>query len=258
MAEIVELNFRWDGRDDAPVLVLSHAVGLSMALWEPQLESFGRHFRILRYDHRGHGGSPAPPGPYRIEDLGRDLLHLLDRLELERVSLCGLSLGGMVGMWLGANAPERLDRLVLCCTAARMPQPELFTDRAERVRRDGMESVADAAIARWFTPAFLQRDRETVAYYRALFVSTNAAGYASACEALAEMDQRADLTRIDVPTLVIAGAEDQATPVDQSRLIAERIDGSKLVILPNAPHIANVEQPQALGAEVLGFLGEKS
>ena len=123
MAEPVELNARWDGPEGAPVLVLSHSVGLSMALWEPQMEVFSRDFRVLRYDHRGHGGSPVPPGPYRIEDLGQDLVRLLDRLGLERVAFCGLSLGGMVGMWLAANAPERVDRLVLCCTAARMPQP---------------------------------------------------------------------------------------------------------------------------------------
>jgi 3-oxoadipate enol-lactonase len=251
MAEAVELNFRWDGAEDGPVLVLSHAIGLSMALWEAQLEPFTRDFRVLRYDHRGHGGSPVPPGPYRIEDLGRDLIALLDRLGLERVTFCGLSLGGMVGMWFAANAPVRVDRLVLCCTAARMPQPEIYTERAERVRRDGLQPIADAVIARWFTPKFIKGHSDEVAAIRRLFVSTNAEGYASTCEALAAMDLRPDLARINAPTLIIAGGSDQATPVDQSRLIAERIDGATLVVLENAAHLANLEEPQALANAVL-------
>lgn len=251
MAEAVELNYRWDGPEGAPVLVLAHAIGLSMALWDAQVEPFRRDFRVLRYDHRGHGGSPVLPGPYRIEDLGRDLIALLDRLGLERVSFCGLSLGGMVGMWFAANAPARIERLVLCCTAARMPQPEIYTERAERVRRDGLEPIADAVIARWFTPAFMQGHPDEVASIQQLFVSSNASGYASTCEALAAMDLRPDLARINVPTLIVAGGSDQATPVDQSRLIAERIDGARLVVLENAAHLANLEQPEAFANAVL-------
>ncbi|HEY9287036.1 MAG TPA: 3-oxoadipate enol-lactonase [Candidatus Dormibacteraeota bacterium] len=254
MAEAVELNVRWDGPEGAPVLVLSHAIGLSIALWDAQVESFSRDFRVLRYDHRGHGGSRVPPGPYRIEDLGGDLVALLDRLGLERVSLCGLSLGGMVGMWFAANAPDRVERLVLCCTAARMPQPEIYTERAERVRREGLEPIADAVIARWFTPAFVQSHPDEVDAIRRLFVSANPEGYASTCEALAAMDLRPDLARINAPTLILAGGSDQATPIEQSRLIAERIDGSTLVVLENAAHLANVEQPKAFANAVLSGL----
>ena len=144
----IDLHYRVDGPTGAPVLVLAHALGLSMAMWDPQVAPLSREFRVLRYDHRGHGGSPVPDGPYRIDDLGRDLLHLLDRLELRRVSFCGLSLGGMVGLWLGANAPERVDRLVVCCAAPRMPRPEDYGERAKLVRAKGMAAIADMEIGR--------------------------------------------------------------------------------------------------------------
>src|SRR2546426_7018426 len=153
LAAPIDLRYRVDGPSGAPVLVLSHALGLSMAMWDQQLDSLARTFRVIRYDHRGHGGSPVPAGPYRIEDLGRDVVRVLDRLELERVSFCGLSLGGMVGLWLAANAPERVDRLVVCCTAARMPRPEDYTERAKVGRAQGMAAIADMVIVRWFTPA---------------------------------------------------------------------------------------------------------
>ncbi|TMD45324.1 MAG: alpha/beta fold hydrolase, partial [Chloroflexi bacterium] len=136
----IDLNYRVDGPPDAPVLVLSHALGLSLAMWDPQLERLTQVLRVVRYDHRGHGGSPVPPGPYTIEVLARDLIHLLDRLGLNRVSFCGLSLGGMVGMWIASNVPERIDRLVLCCTAARMLRPDDFAARARTVREHGMEA----------------------------------------------------------------------------------------------------------------------
>src|SRR2546425_11271829 len=153
----IDLHYGIEGPSGAPVLVLSHALGLSMAMWDPQVAALSREFRVLRYDHRGHGGSPVPAGPYRIEDLGRDLLHLLDRLELGRVSFCGLSLGGMVGLWLAANAPDRVDRLVVCGAAARMPRPEDYAERAKVVRAQGMSAIAGMGIGRWFTPAFKAR-----------------------------------------------------------------------------------------------------
>ncbi|HVS06301.1 MAG TPA: alpha/beta fold hydrolase, partial [Candidatus Dormibacteraeota bacterium] len=150
----IDLNYSVDGPPGAPVLVLSHALGLSLAQWDPQVAPLSQAFRVVRYDHRGHGGSPVPPGPYTIEELGRDTVNLLDRLGLDRVSFCGLSLGGMVGMWIASAAPERIDRLVLCCTAARMPRPDDFAERARTVRENGMEAIADLAIGRWFTRGF--------------------------------------------------------------------------------------------------------
>jgi 3-oxoadipate enol-lactonase len=247
----IDVNYRVDGPPDAPVLVLSHALGLSLAMWDPQFASLSRAFRVVRYDHRGHGGSPVPAGPYRIEDLGRDVLHLLDRLALERVSFCGLSLGGMVGMWLAANAPARIDRLVVCCTAARMPRPEDYAARARLVRAQGMAAIAQAMIGRWFTPAFQVRRPDLVAGIKALLLATPPEGYAATCEALAAMDLRDDLPRIAASTLVIAAAEDQSTPPEQAEEIAQRIPGAEVVVIPDAAHLANVEQPEAVTAQIL-------
>jgi 3-oxoadipate enol-lactonase len=250
----IDLNYRVDGPPDGPVIVLSHALGLSLAMWDPQLERLTQVFRVVRYDHRGHGGSPAPAGPYRIEDLGRDLIHLLDRLELNRVSFCGLSLGGMVGMWIASNVPERIDRLVLCCTAARMLRPDDFAARARTVREHGVEPIADSLIGRWFTPAFPASHPETVARIRAILLSTPREGYAGGCEAIAQMDLRDDLPRITAPTRVIAAEHDRSTPPELSRQIAQRIPGAEVVVIPDAAHIANVEQPEGVAGQILGHV----
>ncbi|TMD82107.1 MAG: 3-oxoadipate enol-lactonase [Chloroflexi bacterium] len=249
-----DLRYRIEGGPDNPVLVLSHAMGASMAMWEPQVERLSRAFRVLRYDHRGHGGSPVPAGPYTIGDIGGDLLRLLDRLGLERISFCGLSLGGMVGLWLAANAPERIDRLVLCCSAPRMLRPEDFAARARQVRSQGMASIADAVIGRWFTPAFASRRPDLVAATRAVFESSPAEGYAATCEALAGMDQRADLPRIVAPTLVIAAEHDQSTPPEQSREMVTRMRDARLLLVAAAAHLANVEQPEAVTEGILDHL----
>jgi 3-oxoadipate enol-lactonase len=247
----IDVNYREDGAPGAPVLVLSHALGLSMAMWDPQVAPLSEAFRVVRYDHRGHGGSPVPAGRYRIEDLGRDVMRLLDRLALERVAFCGLSLGGMVGLWLAANAPERVDRLVVCCAAARMPRPNDYAERAKLVRAQGMDAIADRVIGRWFTPAFLTRRPDAVAGIKALLLATPPEGYAATCQALAAMDLRDDLPRIVASTRVIAAAEDQATPPEQSEEIARRIPGADLVVIPNAAHLANVEQPEIVTNLVL-------
>jgi len=252
----IDVNYRVDGPPDAPVLVLSHALGLSLAMWDPQVVPLSRAFQVVCFDHRGHGGSPVPAGRYRMEDLGHDLLRLLDRLEFQRVAFCGLSLGGMVGLWLAANAPERVERLVVCSTAARMPRPDEYAARAKLVRAQGMDAVADRVIGRWFTPAFLTRRPDVVAGIKALLLATPPEGYAATCEALAAMDLRNDLSRIAAPTLVIAAAEDQATPPEQSQEIARGIRGAELVVIPDAAHIANVEQPDAVTNQILDHLLE--
>jgi len=250
----IDLHYRVDGPSGAPVLVLSHALGLSMAMWDPQLDSLARTFRVIRYDHRGHGGSPVPAGPYRIEDLGRDLIQLLDRLAIGRMSFCGLSLGGMVGLWLAANARGRVDRLIVCCTAARMPRPEDYAERANVVRAQGMGAIGDTVIGRWFTPAFQARRPDDVAGIKSILLATPPEGYAATCEALAAMDLRNDLARTTASTLVIAGAEDQSTPPERGQEIAGRIRGARFVIIPGAAHLANVEQPEAVTNRILGHL----
>jgi 3-oxoadipate enol-lactonase len=252
----IDVDYRLEGPPGAPVLVLSHAIGLSLAMWDPQMARLSRALRVVRYDHRGHGGSPVPAGPYRIDDLGRDLLHLLDRLALERVAFCGLSLGGMVGLWLAANAPERVDRLVVCGTAARMPRPDDYAARARLVRAQGMAAIADGVIGRWFTPGFLARRPDVVAWSKALLLATPPEGYGATCEALAAMDLRDDLPRIAASTLVIAAGEDQATPPELSREIARRIPGAEVVVIPDAAHLANVEQPEAVTNNILNHLLE--
>jgi len=254
----IDVNYREDGAPGAPVLVLSHALGLSMAMWDPQVAPLSRAFRVVRYDHRGHGGSPVPAGRYRIEDLGRDVLRLIDRLALERVAFCGLSLGGMVGLWLAANAPERVDRLVVCCAAARMPRPNDYAERAKLVRAQGMDAIADRVIGRWFTPAFLTRRPDAVAGIKALLLATPPEGYAATCEALAAMDLLDDLPRIVASTRVIAAAEDQSTPPEQSQEIARRIPGAELVVIPDAAHLANVEQPEAITDQILDHVTMES
>ena len=253
----IDLRYRIEGRQGAPLLVLSHAMGASMAMWDPQAATLSRDFRLLRYDHRGHGASPVPAGPYTIAALGQDLLRLLNRLELDRVSFCGLSLGGMVGLWVAANAPGRIDRLVVCCSAARMMRPQDYAARAEQVRREGMASVADAVIGRWFTPTFASRRPDAVASIRAVLLSTPVEGYAGACEALAQMDLRDDLARITAPTLVIAAADDQSTPPALSQEIARGIPGAELVLVPDAAHMASVEQPEAITSQIRGHLTQR-
>ena len=230
-----------DGPEGAPVLVLASSMGTTMAMWDPQLGPLSQRLRVLRYDHRGHGGSEVPDGPYRIEELGADLLGLLDQLGLDRVSFCGLSLGAMVGMWVAANAPGRIDRLALCCTAATV-DGEVYLERAAKVRAGGTEAVAEEVLSRWFTPAF--RDHAQAERAAAMLRATPDEGYAGCCEALAAMDLRDGLARITAPTLVVAGAVDPATPPAKAQEIAAAIPGARLQVVPGAAHLANIEQPE--------------
>ena len=250
----MSLHHRLDGPAGAPVVVLSNSLGTTLEMWDPQLPALTRSFRVLRYDQRGHGRSDVPPGPYTLGELGQDLLGLLDRLDLERVSCCGLSLGGMVGMWLAGNAPERLDRLVLACTSAYLGPPETWIDRAALVRTEGTAAVADAVMERWFTERFRTDQGSTVARYRAMVAETPSEGYAACCEAIRDWDFREQLGSIVAPTLVVAGAADPATPPEHAELIAQRIPGARLVVLPDVAHLANVETTAAFDEAVLGHL----
>lgn len=249
-----EVGYLLEGRTDRPVLVLANSVGTTAALWEPQLPRLLEQFCVLRVEHRGHGGAPVPRGPYRIADLGGDLLALLDRLGLRRVSFAGISLGGMVGMWLAANSPERVDRLALVCTSAYLPPAEGWLARAARVRRGGTAAVADTVVPRWFTPDFARRQPDIVARAAGMLAGIPAEGYAGCCEAIADLDLRPVLGRIVAPTLVIAGEQDLPTPPEHGRTIAEAIPDARLVVLPGAAHLANLEQPQQVSDLLLGHL----
>ena len=244
----MRLHHRFDGPDDAPVLVLANSIGTTLELWDAQIPALAGPFRVLRYDQLGHGRSEVPPGPYSVELLGRELLGLLDELGVDRFSFCGLSLGGTVGMWLGANTGDRIDRLVLAGTSPYWP-PEMWIERAKLVRAEGMEPIADGTMGRWFTPAF-----DGTAAFREVFASTPAEGYAACCDALRDWDFRADLGSVPVPTLVLVGADDPATPPETAQLIADGIPGARLTVIPNAAHLLNVEQPAVFDAAVLAHL----
>lgn len=250
----VDLNYTLEGPPGAPVLVMANSLGTTLEMWDKQAPALRERFRLLRYDHRGHGGSPVPPGPYAIADLGRDVLALLDHLGVERFSFCGLSIGGMVGMWLASEAPEHVERLVLCCTTARFAPPETWTDRAATVREGGVSAIADAVLERWFTPAFHENRPETVKWAGGMLRNTPPEGYASCCEAIRDADLHGRLGAISAPTLVIAGDSDPAAPVKQAETIRDAIPEAELVVIEGAAHIANVERPEPVTQAILDHL----
>jgi len=246
-------NCRMEGPSAAPVVVLSNSLGTDLAMWERQLPALTQRFRVLRYDTRGHGRSSVTPGPYSVGQLGRDMLGLLDALKIQRAHFCGLSLGGMTGMWLALNAGERIDRLVLASTAPKIGTPEVWNTRIDNVRRGGLEAVADALMERWFSAGFRERAPAAVARMRAMLISTPPEGYIAACAAVRDMDQSAVIRAIRNPTLIIAGTHDLTTPPAEAHRMEEAIAGSRYAEL-EAAHISNVEAPERFTAELTGFL----
>ncbi len=249
-----DLNYLLEGPEDAPVLVLSNSLGTAMEMWDAQAPALRERFRLLRYDTRGHGGSPAPPGPYEIGDLGRDVIHLLDRLGIERASFCGLSVGGMTGMWLAAEAPERVERLVLLCTSALLGPKSVWDGRIATATERGMAALVDGVIERWFTPAFRAEDPEVIGKMARTLRETDPGGYAGCCAAIRDMDLRDRLPSVEASTLVVSGAEDPATPPEHGGLIADAIPGARFEVVPDAAHIANVEQPEKVTQLILTHL----
>jgi 3-oxoadipate enol-lactonase len=246
------------GAPGAPVLALTGSLGTRLSMWDPQVRALAQRFHVVSCDVRGHGDSPVPPGPYSIAELGGDLVGLLDRLEVQRAHLCGLSIGAMISLWAAAHAPQRVARLVLCCTTAHFgaEAASAYRERARAVRERGLEALADGVIARWFTPQFAAARPDVVARMRAELVATAPEGYAACCEALAGLDLRPDLPRIAAPTLVIAGERDQATPPEHGRAIADAIAGARFVAVADAAHLASVERPDRVSALCEQFLTE--
>jgi len=254
MTQPLALAASLEGPVGAPVLVLGNSLGTTGEVWEPQAAALGERFRLLRFEHRGHGGSPSLPGPYTIAELGADVLRLLDGFGVPTASYCGISLGGMIGMWLAAHAPERIGALALCCTSAYLPPAGFWTDRAAQARAAGMASLAEPVVGRWFTPAFRSRDPATVARFVTTVAGLDPQGYAGCCEAIAAMDQRSSLARISARTLVIAGAEDPATPPWHGARIASAVGRSRLRVIRGGSHLANVSQPGEVTAALLAHL----
>ena len=242
---------------EGPVLMFCNSLGTDFSMWDAQAERLGRDFRILRYDARGQGQSSVTADDFTmaptIAQLGRDVVDLLDTLKLERVHFCGLSMGGMIGIWLGVNAPLRLHRLILCNTAARIGSAEMWNARIATVRKDGMKPVAAAVIERWFTAEFRAAFPERVAKAQTMLESAPPAGYAACCAAIRDMDQRDTVGQIKTPTLILYGAQDRVTPPQDAEFLQERIPGSVKVEL-NAAHLSNVEQPDAFTDAVSYFL----
>jgi 3-oxoadipate enol-lactonase len=250
----VAVHHRLDGPPDAPALLLINSLGADLSMWDPQLPALSARFRVIRYDARGHGRSPVPPGRYALDDLGRDALDLLDRLGVARAHVCGLSLGGMTAMWLAAHAPERVDRLVLFCTSALLGPPAGWAERAAKVRAGGTGAVAGAVVGRWLTPGYAAAHPGQVRRLREMVAATPPIGYAGACAAIEEMDLRPDLPGIVAPTLVVAGADDPATPPAHGAAIAAAIPGARLEIVAGAAHLASYEQAATANRLILEAL----
>jgi 3-oxoadipate enol-lactonase len=241
-----EVRHLVQGPVGAPPLVFLNSLGSDLAMWDPQAAALERDFRVVRYDARGHGASPVPPGPYSVADLGGDLLALLDRLGIERASLCGTSLGGATAIWFAAHAPERVDRLVVCCSSAFFGAASTYMERAALVRAEGAEAVADAVARRWFTAAMFEARPVEASRMRAMIAATPAEGYAASAEAVAAVDLRASLASVVAPTIVIAAAEDRATPPEHGRRIAAGIVGADFAEVPRAAHLPSFERPETV------------
>jgi 3-oxoadipate enol-lactonase len=251
----VSVNHVVAGPGGGEVVVFSGSLGSDLRMWEPQVEPLVENgFRVVRYDHRGHGDSPVPEAPYTIADIGQDLIALLDTLDVPRAHVVGLSLGGMTGMWAAANAPGRIASLVLCCTSAKLGPPENWADRARAVRAGGTGSIADGVVSRWVTPAYRETHPERVEYLRQMVTGTSDEGYAACCGAIENMDLTGDLPKISAPVLVLSGAEDKATPPDHGQRIADAIPGARLDIVEGAAHLGSFEQADRFTQLILEHL----
>ena len=240
-----ELRHEFRGKRGSPALVFTGSLGTDLTMWQPQADVLKPHFCTLRYDIRGHGASEVPPGPYSMDDLGSDLVALLDRLGIERASLCGLSIGGMISMWVAAHAPERVERLVLCCTSAQLGPAESWLERAAIVRADGVEAIADAVLDRWFTPGFAEAHPEVIERMRAILIATPREGYAGCCEAIAAMDLTPDAALDQRPDAGdLRAQQDPSIPPEHGRRIAALIPGRPVRARRRTPaHIASIERP---------------
>lgn len=246
-----------DGASDAPPLLMGSSLGTTREMWAPGLEQLSA-FRVIRFDHLGHGESAVPDGPYSMEQLGDAVLQLMDHLGIERASYAGLSLGGAVGQWLAIHRPDRINSLALLATAAYFPDVTSWQERASQVRSSGTDSVADTAMTRWFTDGYRGEHADEVVSWRAMVAGISNEGYAGCCEALAGFDARDDLGKIVAPTIAIAGAEDPSTPPSTMQVIADGIAGCRLEVVEDAAHLVNVQHPNRVGKLIADHLHSDS
>jgi 3-oxoadipate enol-lactonase len=248
------LHVQEDGPSAAPVLVLGPSLGTDLGMFDAQVADLAEHHRVIRFDLRGHGGSPVVPGPYTVADLAGDVLNLLDDLGIDHFSYAGVSLGGAIGLHLAVTVPDRLERLIVMASAARFPDPPSWKARADRVREEGTEFLVPSRIGAWVTPGFAESDPAETERLLAMLRSTPREGYAACCETITDFDLRDQLPGVTAPTLVIAGADDPATSPDVVRGIADGIPGARFVVIPQASHLVSAEQPEAVTAEIRQFL----
>jgi 3-oxoadipate enol-lactonase len=249
----IRVHYELSGSAGSPTLVLSNSLGTTFSMWDAQSAAFSQNMRVLRYDSRGHGQTSVTPGPYTIEQLGRDVLALVNSLKIDQFAFCGLSKGGMIGMWLGINAGERLTRLAVCNTGAKIGTLEGWNARIDAVRANGMKSISTAVVERWFTSRFREKEPDIIERTRKMVEATNPEGYAASCAAVRDADFRASIAAIRTPTLVVSGAHDPATPPSDGRFIAESIIGARYLEL-DAAHLSNIEAAQPFTTEVGAFL----
>jgi 3-oxoadipate enol-lactonase len=238
------LHAETEGPSGAPVLMLSNSLCTDLRMWDDQMPDFTRHFQVVRYDRRGHGRSEVPDGPYTVDDFGRDALAIMDGLGVAKANWCGLSMGGMVGQWLGANAPERIERLVMSNTHSYYADKTVWDERMALARANGMAAAAGPAMQRWFTKEAQARRPDKVALIQKMFAETDLDGYLACCSAIRNMDMRPTHPRIQAPTLVIVGLQDPATPAAAGEEIQKRIPGAQLATI-DASHLSNIGQPKA-------------
>lgn len=252
----IRMNYEISGQEGEFVVVLSHSLGCSLQMWRPQIGSLEPYFRLLRYDTRGHGNTEAPSGAYTLEQLAEDGLGLIDALGVDKVHWVGLSMGGMIGQYIALNHPERLRSLTLCDTAAMIPEEAqpVWQERIDRARNKGMGALVQETMERWFTPSCLGQNPPGVQLIRDLFLATPVAGYIGCSEAIRNLNYLERLHQIKLPTLIMVGEDDPGTPVAASEAMHERIPDSKMVILPSARHLSNIEQSEAFNRALLEFL----
>ncbi len=252
----ISMKYELSGTEEGEVVLLSHSLGSTLSMWDKQVPVLNENFRVLRFDTRGHGGTDAPEGPYTLEQLGKDAIALMDALEIEKVHWVGISMGGMIGQVVALDSGARLKSLVLCDTAAVIPreaQP-VWEERISRARREGLGSLVQETMERWFTPGYLNQSPAEVEKIRELFLATSVSGFVGCSEAIRRLNTLDALSRINTRTLIMVGEEDPGTPVEASKAIKERIPGAELIVIPSAAHLSNVEQSGVFNENLLRFL----